>query len=142
MLPPPFYFLLFTGLMWLNPWSFSFSVPLFLTFFVSFFSILIAILSLFPFLTIPKAHLNPVTPQKTKILFTHGIYHYSRNPMYLSLLLLAFAWFLFLGNLLNLVLFYFFYFILLKQIRTEENVLITLFGEHFLHYCQKTSRWF
>jgi protein-S-isoprenylcysteine O-methyltransferase Ste14 len=43
---------------------------------------------------------NPLRPEAASRLVTGGIYRYSRNPMYLALLLALLAWGLWLGHLL------------------------------------------
>ena len=47
---------------------------------------------------------SPTTPSKATTLVTGGIYGYSRNPMYLALLLILLAWGLWLGNAFNTLL--------------------------------------
>ncbi|GAA0679860.1 isoprenylcysteine carboxylmethyltransferase family protein [Marinobacterium maritimum] len=85
---------------------------------------------------------HPHCPEKSSCLVVHGIYRYSRNPMYLSLLLILVAWSLHLGWLLaplGWVLFVLW--ITRFQIRPEERMLERLFGEEYRAYCRQVRRW-
>src|SRR5690554_4376643 len=46
---------------------------------------------------------NPHKPDNASFLVSDGIYRISRNPMYLALLLALFAWVVYLGNILALL---------------------------------------
>lgn len=89
-----------------------------------------------------KTTVNPTTPQNTSTLVTRGIYRYSRNPMYLSFLLLLMGWSFWLANIITLwgvVLVY--WHLDRYQIPFEERELNKRFKECFQHYCQQTKRW-
>lgn len=86
---------------------------------------------------------NPGTPGKTKKLVTNGIYQFSRNPMYLALLLLLLGWGLWLGNAFNtLVAAGFVYYMNAFQIKPEEESLLKIFGTEYKQYCILVRRWF
>ncbi len=89
-----------------------------------------------------KTTVNPLKPETATTLVVHGVYQYSRNPMYAGMALFLFAWFLWLGNPLNIIIFiaYIFY-ITHFQIKPEEKALLKLFGEDFHNYCQNVRRW-
>ena len=62
--------------------------------------------------------------------------------MYLSLLLALFAYFLWLGNGLGIVVLAAFVWALTHwQIKAEEYMLLTLFGEEYAQYCTRVRRW-
>lgn len=85
---------------------------------------------------------HPHCPEKSSCLVAHGIYRYSRNPMYLALLLILIAWSLYLGWLLaplGWVLFVFW--ITRFQILPEERTLTRLFEDEYQAYCQRVRRW-
>lgn len=85
---------------------------------------------------------HPHCPEKSCRLVAHGIYRYSRNPMYLALLLLLVAWSLYRGWwLAPLVWALFVGWITRFQIRPEERVLARLFGDQYRAYCDRVRRW-
>lgn len=87
--------------------------------------------------------ISPFTPEKTARLVTRGIYQYSRNPMYLSLLLLLIAAVFISGELsASLVVIIFMLVVNYYQVKPEENALMHLFGDEYRHYCQRVRRWF
>ena len=51
-----------------------------------------------------RTTIDPAHPAKAKKLVEEGIYAYTRNPMYLALLILLIAWGLWLGNAFNTLL--------------------------------------
>jgi len=59
-----------------------------------------AIIALVAAVTLWKARttINPLKPERASVLVTHGIYRLTRNPMYLSLLLLLMAYVSHLGS--------------------------------------------
>lgn len=87
--------------------------------------------------------IDPRTPSKVTNLVTRGAYHYSRNPMYLALLLLLLAWGLYLGNAFNTLLAAgFVYYMNAFQIIPEEEALANTFGKEYQKYCVMVRRWF
>lgn len=89
-----------------------------------------------------RTTISPMTLEKTSFLVTDGVYAWSRNPMYLSLLLALFAYFLWLGNGLGIVVLAAFVWELTHwQIKAEEYMLLTLFGEEYAQYCTRVRRW-
>lgn len=90
-----------------------------------------------------KTTTNPLEPEKATILVTQGIFKYTRNPMYLSLLLFLIGYALKLGNAFNsLLLVGFVYFMNHFQIKREEQALLKLFGKQYRLYSKATRRWF
>jgi protein-S-isoprenylcysteine O-methyltransferase Ste14 len=85
---------------------------------------------------------NPLDPYKSSSLVTRGIYQFSRNPMYLGLMLMLLGWADFLDTFLaygGALIFYFY--ISYFQIRPEEKILKETFGQEFSDYCMKVRRW-
>ena len=144
---PPFVMLLFGGLMYLLarflPFGdFDFFGRLELAIFLGAMSILVMFLALFQFRK-SKATTNPIDLSKTTQLVTTGIYRYTRNPMYLAMLLLLLAFGLKLGNAFNTLLAAgFVYYMNHFQIRHEEQALTSKFGKRYTLYCKETRRWF
>jgi protein-S-isoprenylcysteine O-methyltransferase Ste14 len=86
--------------------------------------------------------LNPLKPGDATALVTGGVYQWTRNPMYLGMLLLLAGWGVFLGNPLGLAgLALFVAWITRFQILPEERALGTLFGQAFEDYRQRVRRW-
>ncbi len=100
----------------------------------------ILILCILRFATEGRGTLSPVDP--TQKLVTHGLYRFSRNPMYVGvmLMLIAEAMFFQSGTLWKYSLFVFVAFnafILLH----EEPRLKKVFGEEYQQYCKKVRMW-
>ncbi|MBV8667335.1 MAG: isoprenylcysteine carboxylmethyltransferase family protein [Burkholderiaceae bacterium] len=96
------------------------------------------------FLAFGRAHttINPVKPEAASALVCGGIYRYTRNPMYLGLLLVLTSWAIFLSSawaLLGPVAFKFY--IERFQILPEERVLAAKFGAAFAEYQSRVRRW-
>ena len=89
-----------------------------------------------------KTTISPLAPNKTSTLTTHGIYRFTRNPMYLGLASLLSAWAFWLGNAFALLVVWgFVYYITRFQIEPEERILSVKFGESYRQYQQKVPRW-
>ncbi len=90
-----------------------------------------------------KTTTNPMDLSKTSTLVTNGIFKYSRNPMYLGMLLMLLAFGLKLGNAFNTLLAAgFVYYMNHFQIKHEEKALTKMFGKAYKAYCKATRRWF
>lgn len=90
-----------------------------------------------------KTTINPKKLMNTNKLITTGIYSFSRNPMYLGLLLLLIAWGLFLQNAFNSLLAAGFVYLMNRlQIIPEEQFLKNKFGKEYTYYLKLTRRWF
>lgn len=89
-----------------------------------------------------RTTVDPRRPTEATTLITSGIYLYSRNPMYLGVILVLVGWALFLGNLLSALLIVgFVLYINRYQILPEERLLQEKFGADFLAYKDKVRRW-
>lgn len=89
-----------------------------------------------------KTTVNPLTPSKTNTLVVEGLYRFSRNPMYLGMLLILIGWGLWLGNGLSVVFILLFIWVLNEmQIKPEEEVLREKFGDDYTAYCKRVRRW-
>jgi protein-S-isoprenylcysteine O-methyltransferase Ste14 len=103
-----------------------------------------AAIALVAFATFAHARttINPLDPSRASSLVTYGIYRISRNPIYLSLLLLLIAYALRLASWLEClgpVLFV--AYVTRFQIIPEEEILAQKFGAAFLAYKTRTRRW-
>ncbi|MGB8326835.1 MAG: isoprenylcysteine carboxylmethyltransferase family protein [Steroidobacteraceae bacterium] len=86
--------------------------------------------------------INPLHPSKATALVTAGLYRYTRNPMYVGLLLLLCGWAAWLGTLSPWVMPLLFAIVItVAQIRPEERALYALFGADYERYCRQVPRW-
>ncbi|HLG35341.1 MAG TPA: isoprenylcysteine carboxylmethyltransferase family protein [Bacteroidia bacterium] len=95
---------------------------------------------IYRFATEGRGTLSPADP--TKNLMVKGLYKYSRNPMYIGVMLMLIAeaiFFLSTGLWIYLIIVFigFNLFILLH----EEPRLRKDFGQEYLEYCKKVRRW-
>ena len=89
-----------------------------------------------------KTTINPIKFNKVNKLVTSGIYKYSRNPMYLGLLMIVISSSIFYLNIYSILTPLFFYLWINRfQIKREEVFLTEKFGEDYLSYKKKTRRW-
>lgn len=89
-----------------------------------------------------KTTVHPHTPEKTSTVVSTGVYAYSRNPMYIALVLIQLALVLYLENIACLaVIPLFMSYITQYQIKPEEVILAKLFPIAYPGYCQKVRRW-
>ena len=87
-----------------------------------------------------KTTVKPHLPTTT--LVTNGLFHYSRNPMYLGFVLALFGVWIILGSLAPLFVIPIFTLgIQEKFIKLEENKLAATFGRDWFDYTRVTRRW-
>ncbi len=89
-----------------------------------------------------KTTVNPTTPSEASTLVTTGVYKVTRNPMYVGLFFLLFAWGIVLNNWLSLGFAPLFVLYMNRfQISVEEKALLTLFGSDYETFTQNVKRW-
>lgn len=89
-----------------------------------------------------KTTVNPLRPENASSLVTSGIYRFTRNPMYLGLLLVVLAWAVFLGSAWALAgPLAFVVYIGRFQIAPEESILTGKFGAAYTDYAARVRRW-
>ena len=89
-----------------------------------------------------KTTIDPIKFKKVNKLITSGIYKYSRNPMYLGLLMIVISTSMFYLNIFSIITPILFYFWINRfQIKREEIFLTEKFGKEYLLYMTKTRRW-
>lgn len=145
-IPPPAVALLFAAMMWLLsasapslalglPWRKTVALLL------GSAGLAIAFAGLFEFLR-AKTTVNPLTPEAAAAMVTSGIFRFSRNPMYLGLLLALIGWAAWLSHLLGFFLPPFFLLYINRfQIEPEERALSAKFGEEYGQYRRSVRRW-
>ena len=103
--------------------------------------VLILINPIFKFIK-SKTTIDPIKFKKVNKLIISGIYKYSRNPMYLGLLMIVISTSIFYLNIFSITTPFFFYFWISRfQIKREEIFLTDKFGKEYLLYMTKTRRW-
>ena len=89
-----------------------------------------------------KTTVNPVEFKNVEKLVTSGIYKYSRNPMYLGMIMIIISTTVYYLNFYSLLTPFIFYFWINRfQIKREEVFLEEKFGQEYLSYKTKTRRW-
>ncbi|HST29029.1 MAG TPA: isoprenylcysteine carboxylmethyltransferase family protein [Rudaea sp.] len=89
-----------------------------------------------------RTTVHPTRPEEASSLVSTGIYRFTRNPMYLGLLLILVAWVVFLSSpwaLLGAAAFVLY--LSRFQIAPEERALLKLFGSEYVSYKASVRRW-
>ena len=85
---------------------------------------------------------DPLKPGKASSLVTHGVYRYTRNPMYLGMGLVLIGGAIRMANPVCLIAIgFYFWYITSFQIKPEEEAMNKLFGEEYTKYCERVGRW-
>tara|TARA_Y100001935_G_C16953202_1_gene335683 strand:- start:78 stop:533 length:456 start_codon:yes stop_codon:yes gene_type:complete len=89
-----------------------------------------------------KTTITPLNPLNATKLIVHGIYKFSRNPMYLGLLLIL-SGISIIKNPIGGLLFVPLFILYLNrfQIIPEESAMLDLFKDDFLKYKENVRRW-
>jgi len=146
LVPPPLVTLISALLMWGTASQFealNFNFPFQEIAAYAFISlgVMIDIISIFAFQS-AKTTVTPLAPEKASSLVVSGLYRFTRNPMYLGMLLILVGVALLLGSFANLVvLVAFIAYITAFQIKPEEERLQEVFGAQYLSYMQEVRRW-
>ena len=89
-----------------------------------------------------KTTINPTKPEKTSHLVSGGIYRVTRNPMYLGMVCIITAAIFKFGNYFGFIaLPCFMLYITQFQIKPEERIIESIFGEQYVAYKKKVRRW-
>ena len=125
--------------------SFVFPYKLELGVVVSILGLLLLIVSVKSFIN-NNTTINPLNLKKSTYLVTDGLFRFSRNPMYLGMLLFLLGTSIVLniiGGLIISILFIFYmnFYMNFFQIMPEEIALENLFGKDYRNYRKKVRRW-
>lgn len=89
-----------------------------------------------------RTTINPIKPHKASALVDTGIYRITRNPMYVGLALELCAVACYLASPAALIgVIGFMTYIQVLQIRPEERVLVSVFGNEYREYQARVRRW-
>jgi protein-S-isoprenylcysteine O-methyltransferase Ste14 len=81
-------------------------------------------------------------PDRTSRLVTTSVYRFTRNPIYVAMMLVLLAWAAALWNPVSLCVSAVFGLYLQQfQIRPEERVLGSVFGQAYADYARRVRRW-
>ena len=86
---------------------------------------------------------NTIIPNKpAESLQTTGIYHSTRNPMYLGLVMVYLGLSCLIGNWWNIILLPLLLLIIQEYIiKKEEKYLVRKFGQEYIDYSRQVRRW-
>ncbi|OKL44449.1 methyltransferase family protein [Pseudovibrio exalbescens] len=85
---------------------------------------------------------HPHHPEDARQLVTSGVYQYTRNPMYMGLLLMLLGWAIFLSSMASFTgLIVFVAYMNQFQITPEERALKAKFGSDYDDYARRVRRW-
>lgn len=85
---------------------------------------------------------HPQRPDEASSVVTSGIYRFTRNPMYLGMLLTLLAWLAWLANVAAAIVpVAFVVYITWYQIKPEERLLTDKFGAPYETYLRTVRRW-
>ena len=86
---------------------------------------------------------TPIVPfEKSTVIVTSGLFRFSRNPMYLGMVMALFGVALLLGSTATFIPIPIFVWLIQYQfISREEEFLEEIFGEEYLAYKDKVRRW-
>ncbi|WP_328700306.1 methyltransferase family protein [Caenimonas soli] len=144
--PPPAVALLFGLLMWLAssmvaPVAVPFAARVGVAVVLVSAGLTLGVAAMLSFLR-EKTTMNPTKPGAASSLVTGGVFRFTRNPMYLSLLLYLLAWTSYLSSWLALLFVpVFVLYINELQIKPEERALSELFGAEYASYKARVRRW-
>jgi len=97
--------------------------------------------AIIPFVKL-KTTVNPLAPKSATSLVTDGVFRFSRNPMYLGMLLLIISVSICTGAVASVVLLpSFVVYIRVFQILPEEQAMRELFPDAYQAYCKQVRRW-
>ena len=71
-----------------------------------------------------------------------GLFRFSRNPVFLSMIIVLLCLFFIIPNAVTLVTLVSGYMLIQLQVRLEEEFLLQKHGEIYKEYCRKVKRWF
>ena len=89
-----------------------------------------------------KTTVNPMTPEKASSVVDSGVFRFTRNPMYLGMLLCLIGFSAYLSSVSAIILALLFLPYMTRfQIKPEEKALEDLFGSEYNVYKSKVRRW-
>ncbi|GGE89371.1 methyltransferase family protein [Pseudoalteromonas gelatinilytica] len=144
--PPVVLLLIIALMMWgtaelFMSFSFSFFAPTFVALLIAFSGVMFALLGVYQFRK-QGTTVDPRIPEKSASLVTSGVYQFSRNPMYVGMLLMLVGWGIYLGNIASFIMLPVFILYMNRfQIMPEEMFMAEKFGLAYQQYQKSVRRW-
>lgn len=144
--PPVVLLLIIALMMWgiaelFTSFSFSFFVSSFVALLIAFLGVVFALLGVYQFRK-QGTTVDPRIPEKSASLVTSGVYQFSRNPMYVGMLLMLVGWVIYLGNIASFIMLPVFILYMNRfQIMPEETFMAEKFGSAYQQYQKSVRRW-
>lgn len=91
-------------------------------------------------ITLGTNHSSSVVIREDHQLITHGIYRFTRNPMYLGFIMITAGIPIYAASLKGFLTMLLLIPLILNRIRMEERLLTEAFGDTFLEYKKSTSK--
>ena len=145
-IPPVALLLIIALMMWgiadlFTSFSFSVFVSPFVALLIAFSGVMFALLGVYQFRK-QGTTVDPRIPEKSASLVTSGIYQFSRNPMYVGMLLILVGWGIYLGNIASFIMLPVFILYMNRfQIMPEETFMAEKFGSAYQQYQKSVRRW-
>lgn len=145
-IPPPIFALacaicMYTLSQWIPGWRWNWPYNFHLGMVVALTGIAFDLLGVLAFYR-AKTTVNPLKPSATSSIVQGGVYRFTRNPMYLGMLLVLAGYALYLSHPLALLLLPVFVVYLTRfQIMPEERILKEKFGATYSSYASHVRRW-
>lgn len=146
LIPPPVQAIICAAGMWVvsqrfPSLDFTFAFQQYLAIAICALGILIDLVSVGLFAKL-KTTVSPFSPHKTEKLVTTGFYQYTRNPMYLGMVVILTGLGIWLGNFGSFILIPgFMWFVTHFQIIPEEEILREKLGDEYENYTKRVRRW-
>ncbi|OEE93303.1 protein-S-isoprenylcysteine methyltransferase [Vibrio genomosp. F10 str. 9ZD137] len=145
-IPPVILTIIFVGIMYLTNlylkftlFDLPFKVEVLLIFFI--IGVTFALAGVISFKK-HKTTLDPMNTENVSTLVKSGVYRYTRNPMYVGMLMALLGYGFFLSNPINLFITVLFIWYMNKfQIKPEEVFLSSVFGNDYDEYKKSVKRW-
>ena len=86
--------------------------------------------------------LNPLSPREASYLVTNGIFSYTRNPMYLGMIIILSGVTIYNGVYIGIIILPCFVLYLTEfQIKPEEEAMEEIFSADYTDYLKRVRRW-
>ena len=85
---------------------------------------------------------NPLNPKEASHLVTDGVFSYTRNPMYLGMLIIVLGVTVYNGVYIGIIILPCFIFYIKEfQIKPEEEAMQEIFADDYTDYFKRVRRW-